>query len=348
MRSFSFLLFFILIVSGPNQAHPLDEGVLEVRLEGSTVKGSLRLPGDGFRFADESGDGLLSAAEIENHRTALETAFATYFELLGDGTPPQLRLRPTRGAPSLSHVEVGFVMDWPEQPEAFTAHFKRYDWDYKDPPSCLASFLGGEAAQTHIFRQEESVFDFRTDQVHNSVMSFFRLGLEHILEGYDHLLFLLALMFAGGGFWVLFKMVTAFTVTHSITLGMAVLGLGSLPGWIVEPIIVGSIILAAVENWRRPEPEGRWKLAAGFGLIHGMGFAGVLADMSLSGPSALKPLLGFNLGVEAGQLLVVVLVYSFLFGFERSENWRRVQLAGSAVCALFGCYWLFQMLSGAA
>ena len=176
--------------------------------------------------------------------------------------------------------------------------------------------------------------------------SFFRLGLEHIITGYDHLLFLLTLLLAGGSLWVVTKMVTAFTLAHSLTLGLAVLGYLSLPGALVEPIIALSITWAAAENYRNPEPENRWILAGLFGLIHGLGFAGVLAELNLTGTSALNPLLGFNLGVEAGQMLGVVLVFPMLVAFRGHKHWRKIQLAGSAICGAMGLYWFLTRLFG--
>ena len=136
--------------------------------------------------------------------------------------------------------------------------------------------------------------------------SFFPLGIEHILTGYDHLLFLLALMLRGGGLWSLLKIITAFTIAHSITLALAALDVIVLPGALVESVIALSIAYVALENLLpRYAASRRWTVSFVFGLVHGFGFSSVLREIGLPKENLLLSLLNFNLGVEAGQLTVV-------------------------------------------
>lgn len=135
--------------------------------------------------------------------------------------------------------------------------------------------------------------------------SFFRLGVEHIATGYDHLAFLLALLLAARGVRSLVGVVTAFTAAHSLTLAAAALGWVRVPGSLVELSIAMSIAYVGALNLLLRTPSARWGEAFAFGLVHGLGFAGFVGEALASEPLVLSALLGFNLGVEAGQLAVV-------------------------------------------
>ena len=205
----------------------------------------------------------------------------------------------------------------------------------------MASFeLEDGYSTAHIFNIDNPSYEL--SEASRGLAGFFLIGVEHILLGFDHLLFVAVLLLAGGSLVDVLKMVTAFTISHSLTLALAVLGIFTLPGSIVEPIIAISIIVAAVENIRRDEPQKRWLLAGAFGLIHGMGFAGVLADMNLSGSSAATPLLGFNLGVEAGQVAVVLLTMPLYYFISRQDWNRKFRVAGSVIAALVALYWTIE------
>lgn len=168
---------------------------------------------------------------------------------------------------------------------------------------------------------------------------FFRLGVEHILIGYDHILFLLALILVSD--WrSLVRIVTAFTVAHSITLAVATLGWVEIPGWIVETAIAATIVYTALENLWVREPKERWRLTFLFGLVHGFGFAGVLRDLSLPKEGFVRALLAFNLGVEAGQLLIVAMLAAPASLLARRPSGRMVRDGLSIAIALAGLGWL--------
>lgn len=180
-----------------------------------------------------------------------------------------------------------------------------------------------------------------------SLLGFIGEGVHHILIGTDHVLFLLALMLpavvvvaAPGAStsmrWPqallqVAKVVTAFTVAHSITLALAVLDVLDPPSRLVESLIAASVVLAAVDNLRRFLPGVRWQLAFAFGLIHGFGFAGALRDLGLDDGALVRSLLGFNLGVELGQLGIVALVLPLAWWARETLFYRRVVLAGGSL-----------------
>jgi hypothetical protein len=148
-------------------------------------------------------------------------------------------------------------------------------------------------------------------------------------------------------FWLAFKevlkVVTAFTLSHSITLSLAALGLISLPSRWVESAIAASIIVAAVQNIRGVVDSKRWVMAFGFGLIHGFGFASVLADLGLPQNALITALVGFNVGIEGGQLAIVAVFMPLAFWL-RSTKFYQVQVFkwGSVLIALLALYWFVQ------
>ncbi len=176
--------------------------------------------------------------------------------------------------------------------------------------------------------------------------SFVLLGIEHILTGFDHLCFLLALLLVATRFRDVLAVVTTFTVAHSLTLGAAALGRVSLSPSIVEPLIAVSIVYIGLENlFLRRQPRHRLVLVFAFGLIHGFGFAGALTERlpGITGIAVVPPLLGFNVGVELGQLAVAAALVP-LIGLARSRpNFsNRLQPACSLLIASAGFVWLLQ------
>ena len=179
-----------------------------------------------------------------------------------------------------------------------------------------------------------------------SFLAFLKLGIEHILTGYDHLLFLLGLLVVCRRFSTTLTIVTCFTVAHSLTLALAALNVVTIPSRVVEPLIAASITFVGVENLvRRGEPKGRWLLTFAFGLIHGFGFASVLreAGVGAGGKALALPLFAFNLGVEIGQLAVVAILLPLLWKLRTRRLFDRYGVSViSLVVVLLGSYWLLR------
>lgn len=173
------------------------------------------------------------------------------------------------------------------------------------------------------------------------------LGFEHILpKGLDHILFVLGLFLMSTRWKALLAQVTAFTVAHSITLGLAIYGAVSLPSSVVEPLIAASIVYVAVENVLSKElHRSRIALVFCFGLLHGLGFAGVLHELGLPRSQFLPALLSFNLGVELGQLSVIAIAF-LAIGWWGSRAWyrKRVVIPASLAIAATGLYWTIQRI----
>jgi len=209
-------------------------------------------------------------------------------------------------------------------------------------------FAADEVSQ-RVAQTDQPTFEARrTRSPWRDLWRFMRLGVEHIFTGYDHVAFLIGLLLLGGTLLDLVKIVTAFTVAHSITLALAALDLVVPPARVIEPLIAASILLVGIENlWalRRRQADAalrhRWMLSFGFGLVHGFGFAAVLRQLQLPRASLVAGLVSFNLGVECGQVCIVVIALPLLRQLRRV---RAFAPAASACVAALGGAWLVDRL----
>jgi hydrogenase/urease accessory protein HupE len=174
--------------------------------------------------------------------------------------------------------------------------------------------------------------------------SFFKLGMLHILTGYDHLLFLLALLLRKQTFKQYAAIITSFTIAHSITISLAVLGIITLPSRFVETVIAFSIVYVALENIFRKEINHRWGLTFLFGLIHGLGFANILKEMNIPKADLAVALVNFNIGIEVVQLALVLLVLPLLTYMFKLKSSGLIIKAGSIIVAALGAFWLIERI----
>jgi len=177
--------------------------------------------------------------------------------------------------------------------------------------------------------------------------AFLRMGLEHILTGYDHLVFLFGLVLVGGRVRSLIGVITAFTLAHSITLALAALDVWAPSPRYVEPLIALSIAYVGVENFFATSAEKRWRITFPFGLIHGFGFAGALRAIELPRAAIPTALVLFNLGVELGQLGVMAIVLPVILRL-RKEDWfkdRGVKILSALIAALGLVWFVLRLLA---
>jgi hydrogenase/urease accessory protein HupE len=202
-------------------------------------------------------------------------------------------------------------------------------------------------------RTREFVFgpahtDFRSDREGASAIArlatFLILGVEHIFTGYDHILFIVGLLVIWRGTVNILKVVTAFTLAHSITLILATFSVVNLPSRLVESVIALSIAYVGIENIFVKNIERRWRLAFLFGLVHGFGFASVLAEMGLPSEGLVLSLLSFNVGVEVGQLAIVLVLYPLVY-YANQRAYGNLLVKGSSLAiALMGVFWFVQRI----
>jgi hypothetical protein len=213
----------------------------------------------------------------------------------------------------------------------------------------LLNLSSGGATRTAIFGPQAAVQNFELKEASRltQLADYLREGIWHIWVGFDHILFLLSLLLPavglwtarrwapverfGQAFWDVLKIVSAFTVAHSITLSLATLGVLTPPSRLVESSIAASVVLAALNNVFPVFHGRRWMVAFFFGLIHGFGFASVLVDLGLPQGALALALLGFNLGVECGQLAIVAAFLPVAFLLRRSWFYRRAVLTGGSL-----------------
>ncbi len=215
-----------------------------------------------------------------------------------------------------------------------------------EPGDGVPSPGAGRQRQEHILDREhpEARVDFG-QPAPSGWLGFFELGAAHILSGADHVLFLAALLLGNRRLRSLLITVTAFTVAHSLSLAAATLGWVLASAAWIEPMIAASIVWVALESlWQRPNPWRRHALTFAFGLVHGLAFAEALTALQLRGWPLVRALLGFNLGVEAGQALVVALLAPALAWLACRAEGQRLEKALSVAVAALGALWLVQRL----
>ncbi len=348
-----------LLAARPAAAHTLGLSRGEYTPRGSDVRAEITMRADDAAQAlpglDADGDGTVTAAELERARPALQAAFVGALEVAADGDrcpgvlddaapdpPDGLLLRATYAcphAPSRLRLGFGFLARMAGgHRHLATVHLPRGDVD-----------------ELVVLARPDVDVDVEAQAGSRGLASFLRAGVEHILTGADHLAFLLALVLGGTMIaarrmphvWsALVAMLTAFTVGHSASLALATLG-GIAPGprW-VEPAVALSVAYVGVENLFARDVRHRWMLTLPFGFVHGFAFAGGLLPLGLPRAQLPLALFGFNLGVEAGQLLVLAAVLPAAW-LLRSRAWypRAARVLSGAI-ALAGVAWFVQRISG--
>jgi len=177
--------------------------------------------------------------------------------------------------------------------------------------------------------------------------SYFTLGVDHLISGIDHILFILGLLFLVTGIVNMIKTITAFTIAHSITLGLSVLDLISLPRATVEAVIALTIVFLALEiSENKQYKSAPWLIAFAFGLLHGLGFANALTGIGIANEQLLLSLLFFNLGIEAGQLLMIPIFGAFIWLAYKFNIYKQSATCVSYILGAMGFFWFINRTIG--
>ncbi|MBI4623722.1 MAG: HupE/UreJ family protein [Verrucomicrobia bacterium] len=363
-RATKFALYFVVLIGAGIGARAHDPGI-------STAQGQMR--GDVFElstgFAPADAEQLLSSSartsgnwtqkEFEAAHEQLATVASQLWELRAGGAvlvPRESRVELAAGD------ALNFHLVYPRPAGGFTlralklgllplghrefviivdergAIMARKLLSAKDNALDVEAAAGGAAGDTVGAAAESAPPAF---------FGFVKLGIGHIWMGFDHLLFLFALLVVCRSFRSSVGIITCFTLAHSLTLALATLDIVNLPSRFVEPAIAASIVFVGAENLacRGAEPRGRWALTFIFGLIHGFGFASVLRELGVGrgGQGVAMPLFTFNLGVEIGQIAIAAAVLPIVWRLRRDELFlRRGVPTLSVVVALAGLYWFLE------
>lgn len=342
----------VLLVPGTAAAHPVPFSFLDLRFAGGQLEGTLTVHltdiaheldvADPAVLATRAAPEQVRAAErLMAERIALRSGRPLVLEwsavtLVDDGEAWRFAFR-------VPNADGGAV--------AVAANLFPYDPNHQ---TFVNVYEDGSLRQQYILGPgsgEQTYYRGTAAGALEVLKAFVPSGAWHILIGPDHLLFLFGLLLLGGSWWTVVRIVTAFTIGHSITLSLAVLGIFNPPAYLVEPAVALSIVVIGVDNLLQANGQGRdlraW-VAGVFGLVHGFGFAGVLAEFGLPREALGWSLAGFNVGVELGQLAFVVPAAALLHSVHRRRpQWRRkIVTIGSLVVIAAGSYWFVQRLFG--
>ncbi len=296
---------------------------------------------------DVDDNGEISDDEIELGLDDMSAVFNSEVEVSVAGD--RLALQPLR--PLITHDDLGntfvtFRMKQTLDELPWRLHLRVDVFDHFNPmhKNLVKVTHGGETLQailTTDYREQSFSFEGERSIWHHAAQ-FLWLGMEHIFIGYDHIMFILGLILIGGKLMNLVKMVTAFTVAHSITLVLAVLQVVALPARLVESVIALSIVYIALENFFVKDSDQRWLIAFVFGLMHGFGFAGVLTELGLPSGALVTSLVSFNVGVEIGQVVIVAACYPVIVWVTQSTWQRRIVYGLSSLILVFGLVWFLE------
>jgi hydrogenase/urease accessory protein HupE len=346
----SYLRWFLLIVlllSASTSAHVRDLILTEYRIEESRVELTMVLPFQALQGFDDNKDGTLSADEARRHQESIVQALNPHIQLrdgtqlaeLSAGSLPSDYSVPDMGLLPGSHGAIQLVFTFQRPIQELDVHYDYFPF----PELCIAKFYRGQEVQTYTFSPTQT--DFRVGGEKGSLSNFFWMGVAHLFTGPDHLLFLFALLCCAPEFKATLKTITAFTVAHSLTLLLAALQWVQVSSAWVEPIIAASIVFTAVASLRRAEkPVNAWKIAFLFGLVHGLGFASILNDIQLTGRSWFGAVLGFNLGIEFAQVVLVCLVLPLLWRVQQLDRAGNALRGMAGITCLISTYWLWERL----
>ncbi len=346
-------IIILLAAATPGLAHWADLAVAEIAVGETSTRVILTFPTALAGPVDDDGDGHLSTDEVQAHRADLEALFGRRIRLASGADEGRLSVEAAEAPTASSNLNVTpkthstlvLLYTWPRPIRTLSIAYDLFVPGVSTA-SCLATIMESGHVRNVVFTPEHREFSLTAGRraLWGQGWSFLLLGVRHILTGYDHILFLISLLVLGGGLRSLLKIVSAFTVAHSITLSLAVLNIVTLPGRWVESAIALSIVYVALENFWKGERalRNRWLVTFGFGLVHGLGFASILSEMSIPRAGVAMALASFNLGVEVGQVMIVAVAFAAL---QVLRTWPREVLlrrAISAGAAAAGLVWFIQ------
>jgi hypothetical protein len=329
-------------------AHEFSRSTSRISVEGRTVRASLTIGATDLHqgpAVDLNGDGFASIEEID---AAIEPVFAaikTHYRLTADGAAPTSVILDRYGLASPDTLRLDLQLTFAAPVTALAIDSTLHQLTQPDHRHLAHAVIHGTSHEA-VLDGSVTHADFQAglSATSDTAKRFVVLGMEHIATGYDHLAFLVVLLVAATSLLDVVKIVTAFTVAHSITLALATIGLVALPSTMIESLIALSIAWVAVENLLVDHVDRRWRITFVFGLVHGFGFSNVLRDMDLPRASLALSLFAFNAGVEIGQLIFVLVAFPLIYHVLRTRWHPPLALACSSVVFCLGVYWFVQRL----
>jgi hypothetical protein len=352
-----FLVMACLLLSVSALAHEPSKCYLNLTLDFGHLNGRLEVPLRDLQNVVSLGEinGSVTGPQIAAHYHGITSYVLSHLQFALDGhlVAPQFASDPPE-MEELSdgaYLKLKFALECPQAPQKLEIGYHLFFETNSLHRGLVRVEVGGKT-QIAAFspRHSAETFQFSMPSGGRQFLAFVREGVWHIWTGYDHILFLLALLLPSvlqreGGQWRevrawrpaffnVLKIVSAFTLAHSLTLSLAALGIVRLPSRFTESAIALSVILAAANNLWPLVRERGWMVAFGFGLIHGFGFATALSDLGMTSGSLAITLVGFNAGVELGQLAIVAVFLPLAFALRRTWLYQTPVLRLGSVCVI--------------
>jgi hydrogenase/urease accessory protein HupE len=337
-------------LAAPVLAHPAPFSYLDLRLGQGQLEGALTVHvidlAHDLNVTPEAA--LFDVTLAESKRDAILSLLRSRLLLSADGQPLEMELLRIEPLPDRQALALHMRFPTNASPGMLSLRCALFTYD---PQHQTFLNVYEKEALTHqeIFNKDHTTFDYFTGSRQGTlavVKTFIPAGVYHIFIGPDHILFIVGLLLMGGSLLRLLTIVTAFTIAHSITLTLAALDIANPPARLIEPAIALSIVYVGIDNLMVGKAgwDVRAWIAFFFGLVHGFGFASVLKEFGLPSQALGWSLFSFNVGVEIGQICIVVIVASLLAAL-RSRNQalgQQVATVGSVIVILAGSYWFIQ------
>jgi hypothetical protein len=346
-------------------AHKASDSFLTLKVSSTQITGRWDIALRDLDYAislDVNDDSAITWKELRSKHEAVSTYAFSHIQISAGGTP--CFIKPTQYLVD-SHTDgaysvLQFDADCPKQLTELSINYTLFfDLDPQHRGLLRVDYENTTHTAVLSPTQNRQKIELARIKPWAAFSQYLHEGIWHIWTGYDHILFLLSLLlpatlYRQGGQWrpairfrpvliEVIKIVTAFTIAHSITLSLATLEVISLPSRWIESAIAASVILAALNNIYPLISKKLWLVAFGFGLIHGLGFANILKDLGLPQNMLLLTLLAFNLGVEIGQLAIVSGFLPVAYWLRRTQWYRKVFITlGSSLIAMLACIWLLE------
>jgi len=344
------VLGLVVLASTAAVAHLGNVSYSDIVVDGDIVYYRLKFAVHLMPAARERGEERLTHRDVITLEPEILAWVNDKLSITTAGQPCDPGIEDSIGPDGNDDLTLVLAFECPRTPETLRVEFDLFEGALEQYQN-IVSFKSPDTSLGYVFNQDSRLLLVGESEAEESVPAirrFFVLGIEHILSGYDHLLFLLALLLPGGTMWQLAGIITAFTIAHSITLTLATLGVVNVPPPLVEVAIAASIVYVAAANLRKnagnPPRDHRRRVTFFFGLIHGFGFASMLTAAGLPPQNVFTPLLSFNLGVEVGQLAVVVVIVPLITWAAASRASGRIRTIGSWAIIAAGLFWILQRI----
>jgi len=369
-KALTLLVALLFILRAPvfnASAHEPTKSYLNLTAENGEISGQLDIPLKDLQtvvLLDADKDGFVTREELDAGFKSVQNYVTAHLKLSAHGQKATLRFTDTEPTEAEfaqgSYLQIPFVAEDLGVPDVLQVEFRLF-FEVNSLHRGLLRLEFAGHTQSAEFSPDDCVQQFKAGEQNagKQFLVFLKAGIDHIWTGYDHILFLVALLLPAvlrreGDVWrgvtqfrpalvTVIKIVTAFTVAHSITLSLATLHIVRLPSRLTESAIAASVVLAAANNLAPVVRERGWMVAFAFGLIHGFGFANALSELGLTHGTLLVTLVGFNFGVEVGQLCIVAVFFPIAY-FARGSWWYQKPALGfgSALIIVIARTWLVE------